>query len=616
MVKTARPHRCSRHTHTIASALLSSKPTRSYDTIIEQITTMGSINTSNLTPGNSLNGKKPSEIRVALVRPLGSLNMDEEKVMVHEMCEPYQIELLAQVLINLGYQVQIFDQLAEPYDPKNPFIYPSTKTQESFAKEIISSNPDVLGVGTFTYNFRNGLTIAAHVKAQLGIPVIFGGYHTTSVGKQYLIFNALSSTNPGGADVFKQDLRLVFQHGIVDYACVGEGIHTLPEIIAVLRGQKNAKDVSGIAFRINGSGVDDKYNHFHVSAADRVPLEDYPIPHRPLDFDPMMYYSTGRQYPPLLMSTSSGCRFSCDFCSTGVNYHGLSHRSVGSVIKELQLIKARFHSNWPAPKMMVNLTDEDFGANPKRVIELCDAIHSAGLNRYFEFNSFLDNNSILGVSPKTLHLDQRHVHMADKMLTSMHRSGFVYCFVGIESMDTSILHDYHRPDIFPDRVSMVQAAIDRMAQHDILYFGDHISGHPFQTPDMLRQDHKQLLELRRMHYLYLPILAPMPGTALYWKVLWGVIGKGFIDNVTYDDLDANHQVLFLSDADAGDEAISIRDETLTCFFTRPEYEIDADAAVANNPNLGLLIAHMLSKLSMDNRQIHRLQVLAEKFRVS
>jgi len=416
------------------------------------------------------------------------------------------------------------------------------------------------------------------------------GYHTTSVGKQYLLFDSISSVNPEGAEVFKQDLRNVFQHGIVDYACIGEGIHTILNILEILKGKCSPHSVNGIAFQTNET--------IYASESERLSLDDYPFPQREEGFNPMSYYATGRDYPFLLLTTANGCRFSCEYCSTGsMNYPGIRFRSIEHVIQELSEIKDKFHPNWPVPKIMMNITDEDFAASPARVIRLCNAIVQAGLNQFFEFNSFLDNISIFGSH-------------GEEMLGAMRRAGFVFSFIGIESTLDNALEGYNRPDQLSDRLLNIQLAIDKMASNGLLYFGDHMIGYPTHTIQDLELDYSNLFTLRRMHYAYFPILAPMPGTPLYWRVLTGELGEGFLPGVTYDHLDANHQVLLVP---GSGNIKGIRDDAVQGFFSRAEYGQDAEEAIRKDPSLLSFFGKMLGKVSRDYPENTRLRELAEKF---
>jgi len=541
-----------------------------------------------LKPGKPIHKKENNEIRVALIRPLGTLIGGEEKEAVKEMGEPYQLEILAAALLSEGYQIRIFDQLAGCFDHNSPQNYPAIKSNGQFVAEIGSWQPDVACFSTFTYNFRKGLSVAAKLKEKLGLPVILGGYHTTSVGNQYLLFDSLSHINPKGADIFKDDLRFVFQHGIVDYACIGEGVLTILDIIDVLKLKKTPEEVSGIAFLKNGALM--------ANPGSRLGLDFYPAPFRSPDFDPMKHYATGRNYPFLLLMTSSGCRYNCTYCSTGINYPGLKFRATTSVLSELQEIWKRFSSVWPVSKIMINIIDEDFGASPSRISKLCSAIHAAGLK--FHFNSFLDNKTILGSK-------------GDVLLESMYTAGFVFCFVGIESMLDSAVVGYGRPDYLENRSAQIQSAINRMNGHNLLYFGDHMAGYPGHTIADIELDYEKIFELRNMPYAYFPIVAPMPGTALYWQVLFGNLGNGFLRGVTFDQFDANHQVVQIKD---GGDVKSVRDAAVQEFFIRPRYEFDMVNIIGRNPIGGQEIIHLVHKMSMDFPDNSKLAALAERLR--
>jgi radical SAM superfamily enzyme YgiQ (UPF0313 family) len=552
---------------------------------------MGAVESRQLGAGRRILGKRNGEIRIALIRPLGTLGGSEEREAVKEMGEPYQLELLASVLMQAGYQVRIFDQLAGPYDAAHHLAYPATKPIRQIVTEVEAFQPDVAAFTSFTYNFRSGLAIASELKTSLGIPILAGGYHITSVGKQHLLFDSMRREFPQAADVFRQDLTNVFQHGIVDYACIGEGIQAILAMLEVLKGNLRDSEVPGIAFLCEGQ--------LTASCAPRLDPNSYPVPFREESFDPMMYYATGRGYPFLLLTTASGCRFACKYCSTGsMNYPRVMRRSDDSVVSELRMIYNRFHRNWPANKIMLNITDEDFAADPLAVARLFDAIKNEGLSQYFEFNSFMDNSSPVG-------------EHGERMLGSLSRAGYSFSFVGIESTLEDALKEYRRPDRVNNRLAAIQAAIDALGAHGIMYFGDHMAGYPGHSLEMLRQDYENLFLLRRMHYVYTPILAPMPGTPLYWEVLAGALGEGFLPGVTYDDLSANQQVLNIP---GGGNVKQTRNEYVQKFFTRPEYEGDATAAIGKNPSARTFFARMLPKISEDYPENAQLGRLAEKFK--
>jgi radical SAM superfamily enzyme YgiQ (UPF0313 family) len=555
--------------------------------LIEQIEGMGRVDCRQFGKGKAITKKSNSDIRIALVRPLGSLQGNEEKEAVKEMGEPYQLELLAAALMKENYNVRIFDQLAGPFNPSMPSSYPEIKPDSAFADEICSFHPDAVGITSFSYNFRKAIFLGAQIKERLGIPIILGGYHATSVGKQHLVFK---NHSPDIAEVFRADLRNVFQHGIIDYACIGEGIRTISDILSILKCQKNPSDVEGIAYLEN--------NNLRASESRRLSLDEYPFAFRPNDFNPMMYYATGRDYPFLLMTSQNGCRHSCSFCSTALNYPGAVFRNTENFIDELKSIRGGMAPLWPRQRIMVNLTDEDFGADPCIAIGRCKAISASGLHEHFEFNSFLDNNTINGKN-------------GHELLEAMRAANFVFSFIGIESLLEDAAAGYRRYDAGRrDKIDWIQRAILRMENHGLLYFGDHIAGYPAHTLEDIKEDYSRLFQLRRMHYVYMPILAPMPGTPLYWRIILGELGAGFLPHATYDLLDANHQVVPIR---GGGDVKAVRDEYVQKFYERPEYAQDADAAIRENPGMHGFFSKMLRKISGDYPSNDKLRHLADKY---
>ena len=531
-------------------------------------------------------------IRIALYRPLGRLGQkSEDGEAVKQMGPPNQMQYLASSLLTAGYDVHIFDQLAEPYNEQRPLEYPSTKSDEQMVSEIIGWQPHVLMFGSFTCQFRRALKIAGEVKEKLGIPVVLGGYHVVDVGEQYRFALELEARYPDVATVLKEDLRNVFQRSIIDYVCVGEGITTVHEIMDILKAKKDPHAVEGIAFVDNG-------NIIITNRRNRLSIDVYPLLHWPPDYNPFMYYSQGRDYPVVLLTTSQGCRFSCSFCSVPKTYpDGLRYASTDRAILQLKAMKKALGGKWPRERIMVNLTDEDWMAKPRRVIDFCNAVYEAGLNEHFEFNSF---GTLIDIEKR-----------GDEMLKAMRKAGWSYFFFGVESTIDGAAQDWNRPDAkVHDRLAMIQRAINKTAAIGIMPFVDFIGGYPDHNLEQVTEDYSRLMTLRNVPYAYMPIIAPLPGTDLYWEVLLGAAERGFFDWVTYDHLDANNQVLPLRD---GGEVKTLRNRMVQEFFTRKSYEEDADRMIEQHPHTARFFATTLRKESIDYPDNAELRRLARKY---
>ncbi len=573
---------------------LTQAPIRKADTIIEDIQRMSNVPGPTLKKGAMVADVSNSNIRIALYRPLGRLGQkSEDGEAVKQIGPPNQLQYIASVLISQGYDVRIFDQLADSYNPERPLDYPSTKSDERMAKEIIDWQPHVLMATSFTPQFRRGLKIAGAVKEYLGLPIVWGGYHVTDVGQQYRTAMELEPDNEIGARILKKDLVQVFQRNIIDYACVGEGITAVLEIIEVLKGRKDPNTVDDIAFAQNGG--------LRITRRrERLSIDSYPLIFWPDDYDPMKYYSQGRDYPVTLLTTSQGCRFHCTFCSVPHTYpEGLMYATPSTVISQLQEMYRKLKSKWPSEKIMVNLTDEDWMARPDRVIEICNAICKAGLNKHFEFNSF---GTLIDAARR-----------GNDMLKAMARAGWSYFFFGVESTMDAAAKDWRRPDSkVHNRMIMIQKGINKTAGKGIMPFVDFIGGHPSHTLEQSEEDYRRFLALRNVPYAYLPIIAPMVGTELYWQVLWGMNGMEMLPGTTYDDLDANHQVLQLKH---GGDVKTLRTAMVQEFFTRPEYEKDADRMIERHRHTARFFAKAIAKEAIDYPNNERIRKLTEKYQL-
>ncbi len=569
-------------------SFLLTKPMDDFRKVAERIERMGRIDSITHVKGQLITGT--GNVKVALFRPLGRVAGGEDSEAVKELGPPNSLQYIATALIAKGHEVRIFDQLAMPYDPANPGSYPMLKTTEQMADEIVSWNPDVLMATSFTCQFRQGLMVASRVKQELGIPIVFGGYHATDVGNQHKIAQRIKGANPEGAVILEQDMRNLFQHGTVDFAVIGDGIGAAPEVVEVLQGKRAAHEVKGLAFCDKGSIV-------LTQQRERIPMGDYPALYWPEDYEPRNYYATGRNYPFVLMTTSQGCRFQCSFCATPITHPGgAAYMHPEMAIEELRRINSRLGSSWPAEKIMVNLTNEDWMADPKQVIAFCTAVREAGLHERFEFNSF---GTLIDAARR-----------GEEMLAAMRKAGWSFFFYGLESTIDATARDWKRPDgNVKDRLAMAQQAIDKTNRAGIMPFIDFIAGHPEQTGEQIIEDYNRLLSLRMAPYAYMPTIAPMPGTPFYWEVLWGLKGRGFIDGITYDELDANHQVLHMAD---GSAVRPLRDRMVQQMYTRPEYMEDAELLVSQHKHMGKFFANMLRKIAGDYPGNQRLQEIAKK----
>ena len=181
-----------------------------------------------------------------------------------------------------------------------------------FKKEALAllkaEKPDLLCFSVFTDNYRWALNWAEAAKKELGVPVIFGGIHPTSVPEE------------------------VIARSCVDHVCVGEGDRALPALARALA----ANDPAPIA------NIWSKKDGAVIKGGIAPPLDLDTLEFADKDIFYSRYPFFGGGY---LISASRGCPFACAYCANSVYarlYGGQRYaraRSPGHVLKELLLAK-------------------------------------------------------------------------------------------------------------------------------------------------------------------------------------------------------------------------------------------------------------------------------------
>lgn len=208
--------------------------------------------------------------------------------------------------------------------------------------KIARTKPDIIGISCFTVNMTAVNTIADKIKSVIGdIPIVAGGIHPTSVPQKTL-----------------EEIKSI------DHVVVGEGERTLLELADRISGGNNAlSNIDGLLSRNSG--------YFKPRALIQD-IDSIPLPKR--DFHDQSNYIFGA---PIL--TSRGCVYKCVFCASHVMWtRKVRFRSVGSVIEELKLLKARFNTK------RIRILDDTFVLNKKWITEFCASLKKENLS--FSFN--------------------------------------------------------------------------------------------------------------------------------------------------------------------------------------------------------------------------------------
>src|SRR6185369_8033930 len=186
--------------------------------------------------------------------------------------------ILAAVARERGYRVHLIDAKEQG------------RPLEEVSLEIARLRPDYLGLSATTISVTNAARIASRVKDLVpGVVTIVGGAHVSAIPERTL-------------EAFPD----------IDYGIIGEGEHSLFELLDQLEAGGSTDKVSGLAYRRDGNIVANPRAPY-IDDLDELPppawdlLEDFP--HR---FQPTLF--SYPKSPVASLITSRGCPFSCSFC--------------------------------------------------------------------------------------------------------------------------------------------------------------------------------------------------------------------------------------------------------------------------------------------------------------
>src|SRR6266545_2430296 len=242
---------------------------------------------------------------------------------------PYGLFSLGAQAIRAGHQVKIL----------NLSSYPWSQVEE-VVKQL---DADLYGMSCWTAN-RRGVALTARSIRQHHphSHIIVGGPHATPLATEML------------------------QHvADIDTVALGESEPAFLELIDRLEKGKPTQGIAGTAYRANGRV---ELGGESTSIADLDSLAS-----------PQDYFDTH------ILMTSRGCPWACTFCGAETTWgRGFRGQSVGYVLDAMSKVLARL------PVKMIQIKDDTFTTNKKRVIELCRVIRERRLDFFWSCDTRVD----------------------------------------------------------------------------------------------------------------------------------------------------------------------------------------------------------------------------------
>jgi anaerobic magnesium-protoporphyrin IX monomethyl ester cyclase len=242
---------------------------------------------------------------------------------------PYGLFVLGAQALRAGHQVKVMNLSAFAW-----------RRVEEVVRAL---DADLFGLSCWTANRRGVALVARTIKAlHPGAHVVVGGPHATPLAREMLA-----------------------HHAEIDTVSVGESEVTFLELIERLEARKSVPGIAGTASRV-GDRVE--------MAPERAAVEELDTIASPHD-----YFDTH------IVMTSRGCPWRCTFCGAEASWgRGYRAQSVPYVLDALEKAVAR------APVKMIQIKDDTFTTNRKRVIALCRGIRERKLQFLWSCDTRVD----------------------------------------------------------------------------------------------------------------------------------------------------------------------------------------------------------------------------------
>ena len=193
-----------------------------------------------------------------------------------------------------------------------------------------------------------------------------------------------------------------------------------------------------------------------------------------------------RKGPIVPIQTARGCPFNCEFCSVS-KFLGnkIRFRPIQDVIDEIIMSNAD----------TVFFADDNFVANPKRTLELCDALSRLKIKYICQIDSLTFQYA--------------------EIITALKKSGCFKAIIGLESLNKdnlkTINKGFNKPETYPKLIKMLHR--NKINVHPCFIFG-------FENDDpKTEKDTVEFLIKQKVEMATFSRLTPLPGTRAFERLL-------------------------------------------------------------------------------------------------
>jgi anaerobic magnesium-protoporphyrin IX monomethyl ester cyclase len=358
---------------------------------------------------------------------------------------PLGLAYLHSVLEEAGHEVETMFLNSVPHE----------ECWRRLAERIETLKPQVLGISIISDSRVSSFRTVEHVHAHYpDIKIVLGGVHVSTMYEQIA-------------------RRLPYCT-----LALGEAEITLRELVHTFETNGDVSTVKGIAFCQNGQIIQTEKREL-IEDLDALPIPKHAA-----------FFNEARFSAQLL--TSRGCPFACTFCVLdSFSRRKVRFRSAQRVVDEIEQILREF----PQVKM-IQILDDQFFTDNKRVIEICEEIVRRNIQCEF-------------------HCAGRMKPITRKMIVALERAGFSTVHLGLESGSKSVLKRAKKGITPDDAIKAMELFADSSICVNILL----IIGLPGESLGTIIESGQLIQRLQKIKYhLYsqrIQTIFVYPGSELY-----------------------------------------------------------------------------------------------------
>ncbi len=341
---------------------------------------------------------------------------------------PYGLFTLGAEALRAGHQVKVINLSA--------YAWPEV------TRVVRELEADLYGMSCWTANRRGVALTAREIKKHHpNAHVIVGGPHATPLARE------------------------VLQHfPEVDTVAVGESEHTFLELIERLERGATPRGIAGTYYRGESGGIEKG-------------------PPRPAIHDLDTLASPHQFFDTHILMTSRGCPWACSFCGAESSWgRGFRGRSVNTVLDDLEHAVARL------PVKMLQIKDDTFTTNRKRVLAICRGIRERKLDFFWSCDTRVDV-------------------LSDELLREMRLAGCQRLSLGVESGSEAILKNINKKITAAEILE--STALAKKYGIQVRYY--MMLGNRGETADTFRET-LAFLDVAKPHQYIFSCLSIYPGT--------------------------------------------------------------------------------------------------------